>query len=168
MELNIQNPDEPIQPDIIIKAVSDQSRMIQDFWYFAQLLNQILPKTGINAFIEITEDGFLLFCEHEKDFFGVFANPLSEKKFNLQNPPKVDFESNISFYWEFEFISPLPNEKIDQYGEIIHNYWAKFNALFSLREKDEHKKFILYYKDIEHYNRSQDILIKRLNDRLNP
>lgn len=151
---------------IVINVNTNHKEIIREMWYFAQLFNQILPKTGINSYFETIADGFLLFCQLKKDFIKIYTSVLERKDFEGFAFSSSLIAVDAEFYWEFRVLERADFENDDMIANVVGNYWKPFNATLTIHEKNNTKYYRINFSSVEHYKACQDLIIKGLKKRL--
>jgi hypothetical protein len=155
-----------LEAEIIIKVVTEQIQIARELWYFAQLANQIFPSTGIGAYFESVEEGFILICKSLSDLQKVFSTQIPPNDFlEFQHDhPNLSLESE--FFWQFEVIKPTQQEIVDKTANIIQNYWKSFNSIMTKHGDHQRIYYKLHFTSLDHYQRCQNLIIKGLKNRI--
>ncbi len=128
--------EEPASPEFIIHTSSNEPQLLRNFWYFCQLLNQIISKSGSNAFFEIIEDGFISFCSSLSDLEQIFAPVHDRKQFIDLCEQLQDSLDQQPFIWRYTFVRPRDLSRIESAAAIINQYWMNFNCTITRFEID--------------------------------
>jgi hypothetical protein len=105
---------------------------------FDRLVNQILPRLGINIAVEFFETGWLLFFGTMSDFRVFFGRPMFSPHKSTGKPLGLDssFEKGVkypkdAFVWDYSFIRLPPHSPLKRLIEMLKRFYSGGNSIGS-------------------------------------
>jgi hydroxymethylpyrimidine pyrophosphatase-like HAD family hydrolase len=156
------------QANIVLKATTENPKILKDFGHLERLFNQVVPKLDISTYLEVIENGYLLFFGNFNDFQRIYKHPPDRKKFE-QIAAHISSTKNheIPFNWHIEIVTNTSNRAEKELYSIIQTYTSYFLANCKMIvSKNGKKKLQISYQDKDLYQEGQKWVMEYLNYRL--
>ncbi len=163
------NPNTQAPKKIIATVIANDQQVIKDFWYFARLANKYLSQVGSKAYMETTENGFVMFLNSLEDLEKAHQRPQEDnERFRnmhrfLKKQQNKGLKTLKPFHWSISFTQKPREINDEKIRDVVRNYWTFFYATVSyLKNTKSGPQILVNFVDGDLYKMAMNYQINRI------